>query len=85
MAEEYNGWPNYQTWNVMLWLDNDESAYRYYVERVRANKAKGRKITGMRARLIAESAMGSETGDGVSLLNSRIRWTAIAEAMSESA
>lgn len=23
MCEEYNGWTNYQTWNVALWLDND--------------------------------------------------------------
>ena len=23
----YNGWTNYETWNVALWMDNDEPTY----------------------------------------------------------
>lgn len=25
----YQGWTNYETWAVALWLDNDEGSYRY--------------------------------------------------------
>ena len=26
-ATTYNGWTNYETWNVALWLQNDEGWY----------------------------------------------------------
>jgi hypothetical protein len=28
----YNGWSNYETWNVNLWLTNDEGTYGYWTE-----------------------------------------------------
>ena len=27
MSQDYNGWTNYETWNVALWLDNDYESY----------------------------------------------------------
>jgi len=31
-ATEYNGWPNYETWAVHLWLTNEEGSYNYWRE-----------------------------------------------------
>jgi hypothetical protein len=28
----YNGWTNYETWAVKLWMDNEEPSYRYWRE-----------------------------------------------------
>lgn len=31
----YEGWKNYETWNVALWIDNDEPIYRESRDRAR--------------------------------------------------
>ena len=30
--EKYLGWDNYETWNVMLWLNNTEVLYFHIIE-----------------------------------------------------
>lgn len=29
----YNGWTNYETWNVKLWMDNEEGSQSYVAEK----------------------------------------------------
>ena len=31
-AEKYNGWSSYETWNVALWMDNDQGNQEYWQE-----------------------------------------------------
>lgn len=38
----YQGWTNYETWNLALWLDNDHRQYDYWRE-VAQNCLKGAK------------------------------------------
>jgi len=32
LSTEYNGWENYETWNVALWINNDQGLYDIAME-----------------------------------------------------
>jgi len=78
----YNGWKNRTTWNIMLWLDNDEGSYRQYRADVASLKSYNKKLTGTRAKAIAMHALGEVTPDGCKLTAKCVDWKEIAEAMS---
>ena len=36
----YNGWKNYETWNLVLWIQNDERFYKMAVDFVKKRPSK---------------------------------------------
>ncbi len=32
ITQQYNGWTNYETWAVNLWMDNDQGSKDYYLD-----------------------------------------------------
>ena len=63
----YNGWANHATWNVALWIQNDEGIYNfakgmtdYYVFKTSMREMSG------------DSAIGYQTPDGVSWSDSAL-------------
>jgi hypothetical protein len=64
-AETYNGWANWETWNVALWLQNDEFIYRH----AKANRNLGYKEWARRYR---DETGEFETPDGAQWLSSEV-------------
>ena len=58
----YNGYTNYETWNVSLWMANDEMIYRH----ARANKNLGYRKW---AKRFIDEFGEYITGDGISWLS----------------
>ena len=73
---EYNGWPNFETWNVALWAGNDQESYQM----VQAN----RPYTEAKAWRIALAMWPQGTPDmrGPEEMDA-VDWSRIAEAWNE--
>lgn len=90
MCNEYNGWTNYQTWNVKLWLDNEE----YIANEVLPGLARQHESISALADAIKDFVEDPDnglvpdvqTGIGADLLTMAlgiVDWHAIAEAVKE--
>ena len=76
----YNGWKNRQTWNISLWLGNDEGNYNHATRLVGVI---GKRPTIAQTRVIIGEVFDEMTPDGVSTLDEAIDFSAIAEVLKE--
>lgn len=72
---DYNGWKNYETWNVALWIQNDEGIYRI----ARHNKASYRDF----ARCMVIEHAYDQTPDGARWLDENLDYEALDEMIRE--
>jgi len=73
---KYNGWTNRETWNVTLWLFNDQPRYNWMVAQFPAG------CTGAEsAEAFCRSIFGKKTPDNCLLDN--VNWQEVAEAINE--
>lgn len=76
----YNGWKNRQTWNVALWIGNDEGLYNSAVDYMR-NVNKGRAAYRL---FIEHMGMSSErTPDGIKWMSCALDLRSLNEMMRE--
>ena len=76
---EYNGWKNYETWNVVLWIGNDYPTYRAS----QGYKTYPQPFLSFREDLSKGILKCTTTGDGVSLSNPSLDIKALDEAIRE--
>jgi len=77
----YQGWANYATWNVWLWLTNEPAQYYAMAEYLRGTEAPN--YEGLIDTLRAEGVIDRETPDGVYWYSPDISKMQIKEAMLE--
>jgi hypothetical protein len=72
---EYNGWTNYETWNVSLWINNNEQMYHIATRKI---------VRTYRDFVNVAKCLGiTQTGDGVKFTNPKIDTDEMGEMIEE--
>jgi hypothetical protein len=78
IAELYNGWKNKQTWNVALWIENDEGLYFSACEYKERCESRGVKPT-YRGFIAWAGLFGNKTPDGYKYDSQKIDYKALSD------
>ena len=79
MGTDYNGWKNRQTWNVSLWINNDEGLYRSAVEFMKAHPASKNPYYNFIKCIGMDN--GDRTPDNIAYKSTRLDYKALNEMM----
>jgi hypothetical protein len=79
MTDNYNGWKNRQTWNVALWINNDEPLYRAAVDYMKGHKSRAP----YKGFILHEGLQNDRTPDNIAWLGTRLDYRALNEMMRE--
>lgn len=76
---DYNGWANHATWNVALWINNDEGLYR--LARQYARRARNVRYEDFVSTYLIDDTL--HTPDGVAWLDGNLDHDALDEMLVE--
>ena len=91
----YNGWTNYETWNVTLWIDNDEGLYGFVRDGLESllerNGNDWENVSLTELKELVQDAFnacstgygGKATPDGVRILDQKIDWAEVSDMLLE--
>lgn len=88
---DYNGWTNYETWLINVWLDNDEMLHEMALDALRASPQESIYDFGKRVREFVETLVMEEVptfglvADLLGAALSEVNWRELAEAWMDDA